>query len=149
MKSSKDLFLQMREQEIITDNFLPTKKEIQQQSLFFIKNMVESGEENIQERYAQARCLKEAVDVIESELKKALPDENFEAYGIRATYRNGGSVANYSDDPIYEDIKNQLDNRKELLDTALKIDIPFYDSEGIEVPKVSKTERKSSLSVSF
>lgn len=146
---SKDIFMQMREREIITDNFVPTKKEIQKSTTSFIKEIIDSGNYNIQEKYCEVRRLKEAVDVMESELKKALPDENFEAFGVKATYRGGGSVANYNDDPIYASIKKQLDNRKTLLDAALKTDDPFYDSEGIEVPKVSKTERKSSLSVTF
>lgn len=146
---SKDLFMQMREREIITDNFFLTKKEIQKSTTSFIKEIIDSGNYNIQEKYCEVRRLKEAVDVIESELKKALPDENFEAFGFKATYRGGGSVANYNDDPIYASIKKQLDNRKTLLDAALKSDEIFYDSEGIEVPKVSKTERKSSLSVTF
>lgn len=146
---SKDLFMQMREREIITDNFLPTKKEIQKNTTDFIKEIIDSGNYNLQEKYCEVRRLKEAVDVMESELKKSLPDENFEGYGFKATYRGGGSVANYDDDPIYAAIKKQLENRKVLLDAALKTDEPFYDNEGIEVPKVSKTERKSSLSVSF
>lgn len=146
---SKNLFMQMREREIITDNFFLTKKEIQKSTTSFIKEIIDSGNYNIQEKYCEVRRLKEAVDVMEAELKKALPDENFEAFGVKATYRGGGSVANYNEDPIYASIKKQLDNRKTLLDAALKADEPFYDSEGIEVPKVSKTERKSSLSVTF
>jgi len=146
---SKDLFSQMREQEIITDNFLPNKKEIQKAALYFAKNMIDFGEDNLYERYAQAIRLKEAITVIEQHLKNALPEENFESFGIKGSFRNGGSVANYEDDMVYSDIKKQLDNRKLLLDTALKTDEAFYDSEGVEVPKVSKTERKSSLAISF
>lgn len=146
---SKQLFEQMREVEIFTDRFLPSKKEIIQSAEQFAKDLIDSGNFNIQEKYAEIRRLKEAVDVIESEFKKSLPDENFEAFGLKGTFRNGGAVANYEDDPIYASIKKQLDNRKTLLDAALKTDEPFYDVEGIEVPKVSKTERKSSLSISF
>ena len=146
---SKDLFLQMREQEVITNNFLPNKKEIQRSALMFAKNIVDFGEDNIQERYAEIRRLKEAVDVIESHFKNSLPDENFEAFGVKGQYRNGGSVANYDDDVVYSQIKKQLNDRKELLDTALKIETPLYDNEGAEVPKVSKTERKSSLAITF
>lgn len=146
---SKDLFTQMREKEIATLNFLPTKKEITNSAKNFVKELVEKGEENIYEKHAQAVRLKEAVVVIEQELKNALPDESFVSFGIKGTFRNGGSIANYTDDIVYSQIKKQLDSRKTLLDAALKTDEPFYDSEGVEVPKVSKTERKSSLSISF
>lgn len=146
---SKDLFQQMREREIVTNNFLPTKKEIQISTKKFAKDIIDSGDYNLQEKYAEIRRFKEAIDILESEIKKSLPDENFEAFGIKASFRSGGSVANYSDDVTYSQIKKQLDDRKTLLDTALKTDEIIFDSEGVEVPKVSKTERKSSLSVTF
>lgn len=146
---SKDLFSQMREQEIITENFLPTKKEIEKASLYFAKNLIDFGEDNLYERYAQAIRLKEAITVIEQHLKNALPDENFENFGIKGRFRNGGSVPNYDEDIVYAEIKEKLNDRKTLLDAALKTNEVFFDSEGIEVPKVSKTERKSSLAISF
>lgn len=149
MGATKDLFTQMREQEIVTTNFLPTKKEIVKSAERFARDLIDSGYYNITEKYAEARRLKEAIDVIESTLKKSLPDESFEAFGLRASFRNGGSISNYTDDQTYCDIKKQLDGRKALLDAALKTDETFYDSEGVEVPKVSITYRKSSLSVSF
>lgn len=146
---SKQLFEQMREVEIFTNRFLPSKTEIVQSAEQLAKDLIDSGNLNIQEKYAEIRRLKEAVDVIESEFKKSLPDENFEAFGLKGTFRNGGAVANYDEDIVYASIKKQLDDRKTLLDAALKTDEPFYDSEGVEVPKVSKTARKSSLSISF
>lgn len=146
---SKDLFTQMREVEIFTDRFLPTKNEITISAEKFAKELIESGNLNMQEKYAEVRRLKEVVDVIESEFKKALPDENFEAFGLKATYRNGGSIANYEEDSFYASLKRKLEERKMQLDLALKTDEVFYDGTGEEVPKVSKTERKGSLSISF
>jgi len=146
---SKQLFELMREQELQTTNFLPSKKEIQITSKKFVSNLLDAGEVNKVEVYAQALRLKEALSIIEAELKESLGQENFEAFGIKGTYRNGGESLNYSDDPIYLDLQNQLKAREELLKTALKIDYPFYDSEGIEIPKVSTTNRKSSLSITF
>lgn len=146
---SKQLFEQMREVEIFTNRFLPSKTEIVRSAEKFAKGLIDSGNLNIQEKYAEIRRLKEAVDVIESEFKKSLPDENFEAFGLKGTFRNGGTVANYDEDIVYASIKKQLDDRKTLLDAALKTDEDFYDSEGVEVPKVSKSARKSSLSISF
>ena len=56
---SKDLFLMMREQEIQTDNFLPTKKEIQTNSKKFIDDLINKGETDKKELYSQALRLKE------------------------------------------------------------------------------------------
>lgn len=146
---SKQLFELMREQELQTNNFLPSKKEIQLTSKKFVSDLLDAGEVNKVEIYAQALRFKEAISIIEAELKESLGQENFEAFGIKATFRNGGEMINYSDDPIYLDLQKQLKDREELLKVALKSDSTIYDSEGIEIPKVSTTNRKSSLSISY
>ena len=144
---SKDLFFQMREQEIITDNFLPTKKEIQETSKEFAKRIIDEGEQNVFEVYAQSLRLKEALTVIEKELKAKLPQEKFESFGLKALYRSGGDTINYKEDSIYNTLKSDLDARVELLKLAQKQEV--LDTYGNEVPKVSVTPRKSSLAISF
>jgi hypothetical protein len=144
---SKDLFMLMREQEIQTSNFLPTKKEIQFSSKKFITEILEAGEVDKYELIAQAKRMGEALDIINIELLKVLPQENFEAFGLKGTFRNGGDTINYSEDAIYTQLKADLDARAELLKLALKQDV--IDAYGNDVPKVSTTPRKSSLSISF
>jgi hypothetical protein len=144
---SKDLFQLMREQEIQTSNFLPNKKEIQFSAKTFIKDVLDAGETNKFELLAQAKRMGEALDVINAELIKVLPQENFEAFGLKGIFRSGGDTINYSDDAIYTQLKADLDARAELLKLALKQDV--IDSYGNDVPKVSTTPRKSSLAISF
>ena len=144
---SKDLFFMMREQEVQTSNFLPTKKEIQLSSQTFIKEILDAGEIDKFELLAQAKRMGEALDIINAELLKVLPQENFEAYGLKGTFRSGGDTINYAEDKIYAIIKKELDDRAELLKLALKQDV--IDSYGNDVPKVSTTPRKSSLAISF
>lgn len=146
---SKDLFMMMREKEVATSNFLPTKKEIKASSEQFAKNIIDKGEHNPQELYAQAVRLKEALNTIEAVLKSNLPDENFEAFGIKGQYRSGGDTVNYMDDDVYAELKSQLSHRESLLKVALKSDTDFYDEEGVKVPKVSTKPRKSSLAILF
>lgn len=146
---SKDLFMLMREQEIVTNNFLPSKKEIITSGEDFVKKIVDSGEYNLEEVFAQSVRMEAAITTITKELKKALPDESFESFGIKATYRSGGDSINYEDDPVYSDLKQKIKDRELLLKTALKSKETIYDSEGVEVPKVSTTPRKSSISVKF
>lgn len=147
---SKDLFLQMREQEIMTDNFLPTKKEIQKTSKEFALKIIDEGEQNLFEVYAQSLRLKEALTVIEKELKDKLPQEKFESFGLKAVYRSGGNTINYSEDEVYRELKEKLDDRVEVLKLAQKQDIlDTYSEYGVCVPKVSVTPKKSSLAVSF
>lgn len=144
---SKDLFMLMREQELQTSNFLPTKKEIQFSSKKFISELLDKGEVNKYELLAQAKRLNEALEVINTELLKVIPQENFEEFGLKGTFRSGGDTINYSDDEIYQELKADLDARAELLKLALKQ--PVIDAYGNEVPKVSTTPRKSSLAISF
>lgn len=146
---SKDLFHLMREKEIVTSNFLPTKKEIKTNSIKLAQDILDSGNFNIEEVYSQTIRLKDAISEIEKVLKSSLPEQAFEAFGITGTFRNGGNIKNYEDDPVYLDLKKQLENRKELLNAALKTDLEFYDSDGVQVPKVSTTPRKSSLAISY
>jgi len=144
---TKDLFMLMREQEIQTQNFLPNKKEIQFGAKQFITEVINEGKCNKYELLAQAKRLSEALDVVTTELLKVLPEENFEEFGLKGTFRNGGETINYIDDPIYQQLKADLDARAELLKLALKQDV--IDAYGNEVPKVSTTPRKNSLAISF
>lgn len=144
---NKDLFMMMREEEIQTSNFLPTKKEIQSSSQKFITEILDSGEVDKYELLAQAKRLGEALDVINTELLKVLPQENFEAFGIKGTFRSGGDTINFSEDEVYATIKKDLDARTEQLKMAQKQDT--FDAYGNQVPKVSTTPRKSSLAISF
>jgi len=146
---SKDLFMLMREQEIQTSKFLPTKREIQLNTKKFINKILDAGEVDKYELIAQAKRMQEALDTITDELLKVMPLENFEAYGLKGTFRNGGDTINYKECEIWSDIAKELKEREELLKLALKSEKEIYDEAGILVPKVSTTPRKSSLSISF
>jgi hypothetical protein len=146
---SKGLFELMRQQEIQTQNFLPNKKEIQFSSKKFITDILEEGKVNKYELLSQAKRMSEALEVINEELLKVLPQENFEEFGLKGTFRNGGETINYKECEIWSDIQKELKEREELLKLALKSDKEIYDESGVLVTKVSTTPRKSSLSISF
>jgi len=146
---SKDLFMLMREQEVQTSNFLPNKKEIQFSAKQFISGVLESGEVDKLELIAQAKRMQEALDIVTSEILNSLPQENFEAFGLKGTFRNGGETVNFKDDEIWSEIQRELKQREEILKLALKSDKEIYDENGIQVTKVSTTPRKSSLSITF
>ena len=144
---NNDLIMLMREEEVTTSNFLPTKKELKLQSLNFAEQLVDSGDYELKEIYSQALRLKESLTVVESYLKKALPEEDFEAYGLKGNYRSGGNTLNYSEDEVYCELKSDLDARVELLKLAQRQVV--LDTYGNEVLKVSTTPRKSSLAISY
>jgi adenylosuccinate synthase len=146
---SKDLFQLMRQQEIDTQNFLPNKLEIQLSAKTFIKEVLDAGEIDKIELLAQAKRMGEALDVINAELIKVLPQENFEGYGLKGTFRSGGETINFKDCEVWSDINRELKEREDLLKLALKSQNEIYDAAGVQVPKVSTTPRKSSIAISF
>jgi adenylosuccinate synthase len=146
---SKDLFQLMRQQEIDTQNFLPNKLEIQLSAKTFIKEVLDAGEIDKIELLAQAKRMGEALDVINAELIKVLPQENFEGYGLKGTFRSGGETINFKDCEVWSDINRELKEREDLLKLALKSQNEIYDAAGVQVPKVSTTPRKSSMAISF
>jgi hypothetical protein len=146
---SKDLFQLMRQQEIDTQNFLPNRLEIQLSAKTFIKDLLDAGETDKFELLAQAKRMGEALEVINAELIKVLPQENFEAYGLKGTFRSGGETINFKDCEVWSDINRELKEREDLLKLALKSQNEIYDAAGVQVPKVSTTPRKSSMAISF
>jgi len=149
MGANKNLFLMLQEQSVETNNFLPSKKEIQLSAKSFVSNLLDAGSTDKMELYAQAVRINEALQIVTDELKNSIPQENFEAFGIKGTYRNGGSTPNYLEDEKWQQLKQALTDREMLLKVAQKSNDTIYDSEGCEVPKVSENIRKSSLSISF
>jgi hypothetical protein len=149
MGASKNLLMLMQEQELNTNNFLPSRKELQSHAKQFTTELIDKGEVDKVELFAQAIRLNEVLSVVTEQLKSSLPNENFEAYGLKGTYRNGGSTPNYADDEKWQQLKQVLTDREMLLKVAQKSNETIYDSEGCEVPKVSENIRKSSLSITF
>ena len=144
---SKGLFELMQMKEIETTNFLPSKKEVVKATTNFITDLLDSGEYNIHELLSQAKRASESLEVINNEILKRLPQENFEAFGLKGTFRNGGEKLNFSECEIYTQLQNDLKERENLLKLAQTQTI--FDGYGNEVPKVSSAQIKSSLSISF
>lgn len=149
MGANSNLFLMLQEQSVETNNFLPSKKEIQLSAKSFVSNLLDAGTTDKMELYAQAVRINEALQIVTDELKNSIPQENFEAFGIKGTYRAGGETLNYKEDYVYAELEQKLKERAELIKVATKSKDTIYDSEGVEVTKVSSTQRKSSLAISF
>jgi hypothetical protein len=146
---SKDLFQLMREQEIQTQNFVPTKKEVQFSANKFITDVIEAAEVDKYELLAQAKRMQEALDVITAKILDVIPQENFEAFGLKGTFRNGGETMNYKDDYKWSELKEKLNEREMLLKVALKSNSSIYDDDGVEVTRISTTPRKSTVAITW
>lgn len=146
---SKDLFLMMREEEVATSNFLPTKKELELSSKTFAKKLIEDGEISKEEAFAQAERLTLAITNVRDELKASLPREKQSFYGIEVNPVNGRQMIQYNEDLVWTELKEKMQQREELLKVAIKTTEPFYDSEGCEVPVVSVKYSADSLAIRY
>lgn len=146
---SKHLFELMAQQSVATANFLPNKKEIEFSSKEFAKKLIDSGELDKQEAFAQAERLSLAITNVRDELKKSLPREKQTFYGIEITPVSGRQMIQYNEDLVWSELKEKLLQREELLKVALKTNETFYDSEGVEVPKVSVKYSADSLTIKY
>lgn len=149
MGASKDLFSLMRDQEIQTSNFLPTKKEIETSGRLFAKQILSHGEIDKYELFSQAERLATVTANIRDEIKSQLPREKHIAFGIELTPVSGRTMIQFQEDLVWSELKEKLQQREELLKVALKTNEPFYDSEGVEVPKVSVKYASDSLQTKY
>jgi hypothetical protein len=139
----------MREQEIQTSNFLPNKKEVEFSAKQFASKLIEAGEVDKYEAFTQAVRMSNALEIIKDEIKSHLPKEKHIAFGIEISPISGRTMIQFQDDEMWQQLKHKLQQREELLKLALKSDETIYDSEGVEVPKVSVKYASDSIQVKY
>lgn len=149
MGASSEMFLAMRAEEMIKmyDSTF-TKKEAIKTGESLVLNALEEGNVSKHELMGTIVRLKAVIDSAESILRNELPHEKVILQGVEYTPINGGNAINYDEDPVYSLIKKDLSDRTELLKLAQKQEF-VLDAGGNEVPKVSTTPRKSSLTIKF
>jgi hypothetical protein len=147
MGASKNLLMLMQEQEVESNNFLLTKKELEFTSKNFANKILENGELDKFEAFAQAERLTTAITSVRDVLKSSLPREKQISFGIEINPVSGRQMIQFSDDPIWQQLNADLKAREELLKLALKQDV--IDAYGNEVPKVSVKYASDSLTVKY
>jgi hypothetical protein len=144
---SKNLYELMQMQEIATNNFLPSKKELELSSKTFAKNLIDAGEISKVEAFAQAERLTTAISNVRDELKASLPREKQIAFGIEINPVNGRQMIQFSEDAIWVQLNADLKEREELLKLAQRMDV--FDGYGMNVPKVSIKYSADSLTIKY
>jgi hypothetical protein len=124
-----------------------TKKDAILTGKRMVDDVIESGNIDKHQFMAQLCRLKEVINSADAEMRKWLPEEKVTILGVEFTPVNGGSTIDYSSDPIYCQLKADLDARVELLKLAQKQ--PIIDAYGNDVPKVGITPRKNSIALKF
>jgi hypothetical protein len=148
MGANSETFLELRAQDFVTmydASF--TKKEAQKVGLKLVTDLLENGNVDKMEFIANLARLSEVVGTAMTEARKHITEEKQTVMGVEFTPVNGGNTINYSEDPIYQQLKADLDARAELLKLAQKQSV--IDMYGNDVPLVSTTPRKSSITIKF
>ena len=151
MITSKDLFFDMRSEEM-ERMYAPdfTKKQAEQTGIDLIDKMFKDGNQTPVQFYSNIARLKAVIDSADKAFRDRLELLKPDSYnGVTFTPNNGSERLNYADDLVYANLEQRLKQRAELLKYAVKSDEPIYDSEGCEVPKVSKKYNKSSIVITF
>jgi len=146
---SKKMFEMMRAEEMATlyDSTF-TKKEATATGKNLVKSLLDSGDIDKMELAANLARLNEVVSSAMNEVRDNIIDiEKTTCLGVEFNPVSGGNTINYSDDEIWTELKRCLDERTEQLKMAQKQ--PTFDAYGNEVPKVSVTPRKSSITIKF
>lgn len=147
MGANSEMFMELRANEIVHmyDSTF-TKKEAIKTGTALADNVFESGDVLPEEVMANLSRLKWVIDAAETTIRSKLEIyDKRTVLGLEFNYVNGGNTINYSDDFIYMALKDDLDKRVEQLKMAQKQDT--FDAYGNQVPKVSTTPRKSSITI--
>jgi hypothetical protein len=148
MGANSETFLELRAQDFVTmydASF--TKKEAQKVGIKLVTDLLDNGNVDKMEFIANLARLSEVVGTAMTEARKHITEEKQTVMGVEFTPVNGGNIINYLEDPIYQQLKADLDARAELLKLAQKQSV--IDMYGNDVPLVSTTPRKSSITIKF
>jgi len=146
---SKLQFFEMRAEEMTTlyDSTF-TKKDAIKTGEALIENVLESGDCDIMQLGANLVRLQQLVNSAVDKFRGHIIDREKQiVLGVEFSPVNGGNTVNYADDEIWQELKRCLDDRTEQLKMAQKQDT--FDAYGNQVPKVSTTPRKSSITIKF
>ena len=150
MGANSETFLQLREQDIVTlYDATFTKKEAQKTGVNLASQIINGGEVSKHEALANLVRLNEVISNAITEIKESVSNEKVTVLGVEFTPTNGRIMYNFKEDYLWNELNNKLKQREELLKVALKSDEVIFDSEGVEVTKVSTTNSKSSLTIKF
>ena len=145
------MFFDIRSEEmqtIYSPDF--TKKQAEQTGIDLIDKMFADGNKTPVQFYSNIARLKAVIDSADKAFRDRLNLNAVDSYnGVTFTPKNGAESLNYAEDDIYVMLENKVKQRAELLKVASKSDDLIFDSEGCEVPKVSKKFNKPSIVITF
>jgi hypothetical protein len=150
MGQSKNLLMQMREADIVSlYDATFTKKEAQATGTNLANEIADNGNVSKHEALANLLRLNEVISTAIDVLKSKVSDEKTIVLGVEFTPNNGRSMMQYKDDAVWCELNEKLKERENLLKLATNSKDEIYDSEGVQVSRVSVHYSKSSLTIKF
>lgn len=156
MENMEDFGVDLQAKEHDYQTAQPNVIEKTTQGINAILQAVENGVVNPLDAFASfnklEKLFKEAkvkIDELARDEAEKYTAKTFTFGNVEFTRKDGASKLNYSEDLLYTKLVEKVKEREELLKVARKQSNPFYDSEGVEVPKVSVSYNKDSLVVKF
>jgi hypothetical protein len=151
MEKSKELFLEMREEEmsqIYRSDF--TKKHAQAKGKKLAERILEEGLISKEDAFVNLTRLCEVVNTAKDLLKESLPAEKFTHLGVEIAPMNGRKMYNFAECTEWVEKSNELKEIEERLKmSANTTDAIFNSKTGEEVQKVSISYSKTSINVKF
>jgi len=143
MGASSREFLMMRMEEESGDLYVPAlpKKEIKEKAEKDAKVLIEENKVYLDDVLVDATRVNEYLstfiktlrsEIVESETKDKVK-------GVEISFKNAPTRLNYKEDTTWQELKEKLTERESLLKHAEKSKEPVYDSDGAEVPRVSRS----------
>lgn len=151
MSASKELFLKMRPNDLAVmydENF--TKSKAIETGKKLVDDLFEFGEVDEKKVFSNIVRFKEVFNSADKALRDRIDFKSTETInGVEFIPKNGSKSLNYNEDPIYVELIERVKERELLLKTAKTSKETIFDGEGIEVPRVSESYSKSSITVKF
>jgi hypothetical protein len=154
MENIEDFGVDLQAKEHDYQTAQPNVIEKTTQGINAIVQAVEAGVVNPLDAFASfnklEKLFKEAkvkIDELARDEAEKYTAKTFTFGNVEFTRKDGAKKLNYSEDLLYSNLQAKLKAREELLKVAQKS--TFYDDEGVEVPKVSISYNKDSLTVKF
>lgn len=127
-----------------------SKKEAVKTGQELVNKVFENGELEPLAVFSNICRLKEVINSADKEFRDRLHITDVNSVnGVSFKQNNGSQKLNLSEDPIYAELAEKLAARGELIKVATKSKDVIFDNDGIEVPKVSITFTKPSITVTF
>lgn len=95
------------------------------------------------------KSAKEQIDEWALHEAETYGEKSFSIASVKFTINNGSERLNYAEDHVVRDLTDRLKQRQELVKLATKSKDVIFDSDGVEVTKVSSTFTKPSISIKF